>query len=464
MGLEDKILALEALVSNLLKEVASLKAENSTLKKEVKDLRAQLKQNSKNSHKPPSSDLIKTALPRKKGGKRGGKEGHKGNTLKMVKHADIYETHYPEHCSVCGESLEGLSANLGDEVRQVYDIVLQPIKITEHRYAVVKCKCGSVNCGRFPSYATQSAQYGPNIKAFWTVLNNDCRLPFEKIQQLTSDLFDQKVNIATVLNSGSQCYKKLEKVESYIKSKVLESKVVHFDETGVRTAAKNYWVHVASTPQYTQLFGHEKRGKDAMKSESGILETFSGRAVHDSWRSYFGFDCNHALCNAHILRELTAAKEQGRNWAVKMHELLMSLYEWTDKGKSTAKDYELWHQKFTQITEQGDKEEAPKIKGKRGRPKGNKSRNLLERLIQYQNEVLAFAKYKDVPFTNNLAERDIRNIKTKIKVATSFRTYNGLKVYTRIQSFISTLKKHQLNVFTNLKTVFEGKFDMASLR
>lgn len=433
MGLEDKILALEALVSNLMQEVASLKAENSSLKQEVEELRAQIKQNSKNSHKPPSSDIKKSAFPRKKGGKRGGKDGHKGNTLKMVEKAEQYETNRPQQCKQCGSSLEGLPGRKSDEVRQVYDIVMQPMQVTEYAYEIVTCNCGAVNCGSFPNYTSQSVQYGPNVKALWTVLNNECRLPYEKISQLTKDLFNQPVNVATVLNSTKQCFERLAETEAQIKSKVEQAELAHFDETGVRTSAKNNWVHVASTQQWTYMFGHEKRGKKALDSESSVLPNFKGRAVHDCWSTYFNFDCDHALCNAHLLRELTAAEEQGSQWATKMHELLMAMYHASEKGRSIVLDYESWVDKFQAICALGDQEEPPPQKSKRGKPKRTKSRNLLERLLKYQDEVLAFAKYENVPFTNNLAERDIRNVKTKIRVATSFRTSNGLNIYTRIQ-------------------------------
>lgn len=437
-------------------ELQEVKSENLALKEANRKFRAQLKQNSKNSHKPPSSDIKKPAIPRKKGGKRGGKDGHKGNTLKMVEKADHYETNRPEQCKRCGSSLAGLPGRKGDEVRQVYDIVLQPMQVTEYTYEVVTCNCGAVHCGSFPSYASQSVQYGPNVKALWTILNNECRLPYEKISQLTKDLFNQPVNVATVLNSTQQCFERLAETEAHIKSKVEQAELAHFDETGVRASTKNHWVHVASTKEWTYMFGHEKRGKAALDSAYSVLPNFKGRAVHDCWRSYFNYDCEHALCNAHLLRELTSAKEQGRKWAGQMHELLMTMYHASEKGTSTVPDYESWVKKFQAICALGDKEEPAPQKGKRGKPKRGKSRNLLERLLKYQDEVLAFAKYENVPFTNNLAERDIRNVKTKIKIATSFRTFNGLQVYSGIQGYISTLKKQQLHIFQNIKALFEG--------
>ncbi len=101
-------------------------------------------------------------------------------------------------------------------------------------------------------------------------------------------------------------------------------------------------------------------------------------------------------------------------------------------------------------------EPLPKQRYANKRPKQTKGRNLLNRLVKYKSSVLAFAHYQQVPFTNNQAERDVRPTKTKIKVAGCFRTKKGADIYARIQSFISTTRKHQRNVFNELVAVFDG--------
>ena len=106
----------------------------------------------------------------------------------------------------------------------------------------------------------------------------------------------------------------------------------------------------------------------------------------------------------------------------------------------------------------GEKSEPPPIKtpGKRGRYKRTKGRNLVERLTREKGAVLAFAFNQEVPFTNNLAERDIRPAKIKQKISNCFRTFKGAEVYARIEGFISTARKQNYNVFTELCTTFEG--------
>jgi hypothetical protein len=96
-------------------------------------------------------------------------------------------------------------------------------------------------------------------------------------------------------------------------------------------------------------------------------------------------------------------------------------------------------------------------KARRGKPQNSKGRNLLNRLTKHQDGWLAFAFFEGIPFSNNQAERDIRCLKTKQKVATNFQTFRGAKHYARIRSFTSTLRKHSMNVFQNLIDVFDRK-------
>ena len=112
---------------------------------------------------------------------------------------------------------------------------------------------------------------------------------------------------------------------------------------------------------------------------------------------------------------------------------------------------------FAKILATADKEEPPPTIKKKGRPKKSKGRNLMDRLILYEEYVLNFAITKNVPFTNNLAERDIRPWKTKLKVSGCFRTLDGAKRYARVKGFCSTVKKHGLSVYEQLIAAMDGR-------
>lgn len=464
MNLPSDIPSCHALI---LEQQAQLKRQAVQLTKlmeKVAELEARLNKNSRNSHKPPSSDGLakkpkrKPAFGHKRGKKYGGQPGHKGNTLKMVEVADHLNPLLPNHCS-CGQALDPAEAKL-IEVRQVFDLPEPKLEVTEHQKLGCSCPaCGLYNEGQFPEGVNASVQYGVGIKALLVLLNVAFKLPIKKVQRLLGDLYGYAPNDRTIIEATRSCYEKLARSEKTIRERLKASLVAHFDETGMRVAGKLHWLHTACNKVFTYLFVHPKRGKKALDDEASILPAFNNWAVHDCWSSYFNFDhCLHAICGAHILRELEALKEKGVRWASWFQRYLLTLYHLTDQGKEqlSKKQRQKAEALFQTIWTCADQIEPPPQKkpGKKGRAKATKGRNLLIRFQKHQAALLAFAIHKEVPFTNNQAERDLRPAKLKQKVSGCFRTLEGAKIFARIHGFVSTTRKHQLNVFAELKAAF----------
>ena len=194
-----------------------------------------------------------------------------------------------------------------------------------------------------------------------------------------------------------------------------------------------------------------------IRGEDSILADFTGWAVHDCLGSYFTFsNCKHAVCGAHLLRELEALVETGSAWATSIKELLLSLYHHSGRGKDNVRYFAYWQKLYEDFCQQGLRQEPSPEPTPKARPKKTKGRNLLDRLLKYKDAVLAFAQHSIVPFTNNQAERDLRPAKTKLKVAGCFRTFNGAATYARIQSFIATCRKQKQSTFLQLKNALNG--------
>ncbi len=429
----------------------------------VLKLEAQVSKNSTNNQTPPSSDGLKKkpAFPRKGGGKRGGVQGHKGKTLELVATPDIEVLLLPENCT-CGTRLDKTKAIVGER-RQVFDLPEPQLEITEYQKLVCKCgHCGLTTAGEFPAGINSSTQYGSGVRALSTLLNCGFAMPVKKIQQLFTDLFGYKINEGTIVSNNRRCSDLLQPTEESIKEKLVKAELGHSDETGVRVAGKLHWLHVFSNALYTFFFVHVHRGKEALTDKASILPAFSGWVVHDCWQSYFSFKgCKHAICGAHLLRELTALEEKKVIWAKWFKSYLLTLLDLSRKhdGVLPLAEQDKALNLFNKIAATANEIEPLPIKtaGKGGRPKATKGSNLLNRLITHQEGVLAFAFHKEVPFTNNLAERDLRPAKTKQKVAGCFRTIEGANQQARIYGFISTVRKHQLNIFNDLKNTFQGK-------
>lgn len=433
------------------KEILALKAE-------VGELKMRLNQNSQNSHKPPSSNVYsKSATPRRQGGKRGGKVGHEGKGLDRLTSTEIVEVKIEADRCECGEDLTQVESEIA-EIRQVQDIPKAPVRVIDYPQEKKRCpKCGKVHLGEFPKGVTAPVQYGNNVKALSVLLNNDYKVPVKKVAQLLSDLYGFLPNVATILKFNAKAYEKMEPTENYIKESILSSPVAHSDETGGRIAGVLQWFHVVSTSKFTYLFTHSKRGLEALESSYSLIKDYTGKLVHDSYASYFKILCIiHALCGAHILRELTAQEEIDREWATKMKTFLLKLKD--IKAEENVKNRDKIIKEYQEILSNGKKEEPPpERKSKRGKMTKSKGLNLIERLEKEMDAVLLYAFDPDVPFTNNQAERDFRFIKVKMNVSHCFRSIAGAMHHARIMSVISTARKHNMNVFDTIKSIFEDQ-------
>jgi transposase len=445
--------------AKLRHENAELKAQNSALLQEIADLKARLTTNSNNSHKPPSSDgyAKKPAFPRPKGGKRGGQFGHKGNTLQQVATPDEIVVCAPGTCT-CGRDFTPDDLTL-TEKRQVFELPEPRLVTIEYQLHKATCPdCGQVHVVDAPDGVNAPALYGKNAKALGVFLNVHHKIPLQRVQQMFSDLFGHAINESTLYSANQKCYDLLEPSEQIIKSKISQSKVNHADETGHRVDGRLMWLHAVVNQLFTYLFVDEKRGKLAIQGPKSALNEFIGWLIHDCWGSYFDLkDVKHALCGAHILRELTwLIDNQQSQWAKELKSFLLKVKAMPFEDRIKRRKWILT--KYDKILTQAlESEPSPhKEPDKRGRKKRTKGRNLAERLEKLKEAVLAFAFNPEVPFTNNLAERDVRHVKIKQKVSTSFRTMKGAEIYARISGFISTARKQNRNVFHELCDTFDG--------
>lgn len=447
---EKRIAEQDIVIEKSEKRIIELEYENKRLKR-------QLNQNSSNSSRPPSSDGFKKkpALPKKKKGKVGGQKGHKGKTLQQVENPDRTTLCQPKRCG-CGHEFLPSELSLSEK-RQIFDMPDPKLEVHEYQsYKGICPQCGLIHKGSFPEHVKAVVQYGDNVKAHVTLLNVYYKLPFKKIQRLFGDMFGYNINESTVYGFTKQCFDKLKQSEELIKNSISQQKVAHADETGIRVNGKLHWLHTATSLTHTYLFVHEKRGIKALDSDKSILGSFNNWLVHDCWSSYFGFKgMKHAVCGAHILRELEGLIESDESkWAKTFKTFLLRLYQTEHPHRVRHKNDII--DRYWRICNIADQLEPPPIKspGKRGRYKRTKGRNLVERLIREQNAVLAFAFNEEVPFTNNLAERDVRPAKVKQKISNCFRTYKGAEIYARIQSFLSTAQKQNKDVFIELRNSF----------
>jgi transposase len=440
----------------------------------VQELQARLAKDSHNSGKPPSSDGLgrKSRSLRKKSGKKaGGQIGHRGETLHLVGAPDAVAEHRPANCSNCQAQLSEAAVVVLRERRQVQDLPVTRLQITEHQALHVRCPtCAHISVGVFPAAALSRAQYGPRLRALAVYLLEQQLVPYARLRALLADLFGAHVSLGTLVRWVRQAAQTLEPVEDQIKSALRHAPVVHSDETGVRRSGSLAWAHVASTSQLTHYAIHAKRGTAATEA-IGILPSYRGVSVHDGWAPYrVNTTCRHALCNIHHLRELTFIEEQYHQvWAKELKALLLEMKAATERARSSGEKRlsaalrENFGARYEALLATGLAANPPpqrierSIERKRGRIKQSPARNLLERLWLHQEAVLAFLGDLTIPFDNNQAERDLRMLKVQQKVSGSFRSDGGAAAFARIRGYLSTLGKQGQALLAALEALFSGQ-------
>ncbi len=470
------LLELSRKVDQLTTDFAALKAENAalraecqTLRERVQTLEEQVAKNSHNSHKPPSSDGLAKPKPKslrpKSERPTGGQPGHPGHTLRMAEKPDRIVPHRVARCSGCGRSLAGQEPDRVER-RQVHDLPEPKLEVTEHQAEVKTRPCGCVNRATFPPEAAAPVQYGPRVKSVGVYLGEYQLLPFDRLAEIMRDLFAcESFSEGTLANFKADCSRRLEPVEATIHDLAAAAPVAGFDETGVRATGSLHWLHTVSTRLLTWYYAHKRRGAEAMDA-AGILAEYRGRAVHDFWKSYFDYDCDHALCNAHLLRELTFLwEEQSQKWAKAMIDHLLAIKEAVATASATGllalppADQKRFLKDYEQIVQAGYAQNpAVALHGpkRRGRRKQSKARNLLDRFRDHPDEILAFMRDFAVPFDNNQSERDLRMMKLRQKISGTFRSFQALVNFCRIRGYVSTARKNGVNALDALQRVFRG--------
>jgi len=416
--------------------------------------------NSNNSSIPPSKDPNRKKKARKAKGnktkrKPGGQTGHAGSTLEKTDTPNKIE-----NIEIDRRTLPvGNYNNVGFESRQVFDINVS-LHVTEYRAEILEDEAGNCYVASFPDGVTKAAQYGVGIKAESVYMSQFQLVPLDRVKDHFDNQIGLPVSKGSISNFNKEAFEKLVYFEAWVKRQLLNSKINHADETGINVNGKKIWLHCLSNDRVTLYHPDEKRGKVAMDN-MGVLSNYKGILCHDHWKPYYKYDCTHSLCNAHHLRELERAFEQdGQQWAKLMQDLLIKMNEAVgdSDGTLSPKRITAFQAKYQNILKDG-KMECPiseEKTGKRGRQKKSKSRNLLDRLQDFEADTLRFLTTKDVPFTNNRGENDLRMTKVQQKISGCFRSMEGAESFCRIRSFLSTCRKNGVKPSEALKFLFKG--------
>ena len=448
-------------------EIACRDAEIEALRAELKEVRARSTTNSRTSSKPPSSDGYakpkrKASVPRERGRRRPGHQpGAPGSHLHQVDNPDDTVIHRPSRCEECGRSLAD-GAVVDRERRQVFDLPPVRLLVTEHQAEHRLCRCGATTCGEFPVEVKAPAQYGSGVRAVATYLHVYQHLPFKRAAALLGDALGITIATGSLAAMIAECGQHLGSAGfmERLRELLIASPVIHCDETGGRVGGELHWVHVASTDRLTLLTVHAKRGIEGMNA-AGVLPPYRGVPVHDCWGPYAHYqDAQHALCGAHLLRELDGAADPDlwdQRWAADLAAVLRAAAHAANQARQAGHArvhpavVKNLRRAYNRAIRDGRRVYPVRHSGRRPKPAA-----LLDRLDEQREQVLRFLTDLRVPFHNNQAERDLRMVKLQQKISGCWRSQDGAAAFCTIRSYISTARKQGQNVIDVLRLAFNG--------
>jgi hypothetical protein len=444
--------------------VADLTARLEQALGRIVELEARLKQSSSNSSKPPSSDGMAKPAPKSLRGRSGrgpGRPaGQPGVTLRQVADPDVVVRHVPLVCGGCGDDLAD-AVEVGAARRQVFDVPEPTMVVTEHQIVTVACGCGHHTTAPAPAEATAPVCYGPRIAAIGVYLLHGQFLSVGRTADALCDLFGMPVAPGTVA-----CWVKrsalgiIEHVLPVVADRIAAASVAHFDETGLRVDGRLVWLHSASTATDVLLAVHRRRGTEAMDTV-GVLPRFAGVAMHDAWAPYDTYTAAvHALCNAHVLRELVYVSDTATGESAALADQAINALRQLWRLVSAARA-ERTEPDPGAIAEQAHLLRSAVVLGAqatatRADKLQRKHHALFVGLRDRRDDYLRFLDDPRVPFDNNAAEQTIRMPKLRIKVSGCMRTLTGAEHFAAIRSYTATATRHGLGMLDALTQAATG--------
>ena len=411
------------------------------------------------------------SLRGKTGRPAGKQKGAKGYGIKIPKDAKWNETVLvaPDQCANCPNWEDCSQKNCTTEraAHNVIDVKFT-VEVTPYKPVSVKCpnRDGEIIESDYPENATAPNQYGTNIQALLSCLYIPGMISFDRIHDIFAPMFGLKLSSASIMGFVKRLADKIRHPVSVMFEYLKTVPVVNVDETGADINGKLHWVHTISTECYTFLSLQEKRGTTAMEA-IGFLKEYAGCVVHDCLASYWNFDSvKHAICNGHILRELTGVSrffKDADKWADDMANLLREMVHAKNEAvaaghKSLPPDViQAFSDRFDALIARG-KDIHPEriyIFSKRKRKQG-KARNLLMRMERRKDEIFLSIRQFDVPFTNNTAEASFRMVSKHFRVAGCFRNIEQAKDYIMIWAYLSTARKQGFSYYDAVRQAFVG--------
>ncbi len=383
--------------------------------------------------------------------KIGGQLGHKRHKLEKFKDEEINDeiTHTLNECPNCNSSLELTGEICKDELS--YRFV--PIK-RRHRFLTYKCSCCNQEVHeKIPTRLKEENQYGSEIQSLVLTLGNEGNVPLNKIRRIIRGFSHNEIDISEGYISKLQkkASQKLEQFKQDLYLELLKQDLLYWDDTVIMVNKNRACLRFYGTDKLAFYVAHLQKNKDGIL-EDAILNTLSKntKVMHDhnkvNYNSAFSF--TNIECNVHLIRELEKCNMNTcHQWCSEFKKLIQQTIH--DRKELLEKDIEKFEdkyiinfdEKFNNILLQGI-EENKSIKEKYYH---KEERNLINRILEYKTNYFMWLHDFSIPTDDNMSERALRGVKSKMKVAGQFQNIEYAKYYSNIKSYIETCYRNNIN-------------------
>ena len=440
---------------------ATIKEKDELIEKllnEIDRLKNQINKNSSNSSKPPSTDTGKKDKSganlynsRKKTDKKiGGQKGHKGHSLTKEKVEKMIEDKLVETRTIYHES----NNRNGKDVTK-YRIGLEVnVYVEKHIF-----KHNPKTEEKIPKEFYTDVTYDNSIKALTIELGTYNVVALDRLSDLFSVLSKGVIDISngTLVNFLKEFSLKSKPTLDNLENDLLNKALMNTDET---TNDNKWYIRNYSNSETVIYKPHKNKGHKQIE-EHDILTRYTGGIIHDHDTAMYKYGNKNIECIVHLGRYLEELIQNIKEitWPKKLKELLF---------KTNYERKELINQNITMFSNHQTrnieneydyliklaKEENQKIDSKFYKDKAVK---LTRRCEKYKENHLAYIYDFNIPFDNNLSERDLRIIKTKTKISGGFRSEQGAQIYCDTISIIKTAKKRGINPFKAILAIFNNE-------
>jgi transposase len=418
-----------------------------TLRSEI----AQLRQNSSNSSKPPSSDppgIVKRESG-PTGRKRGGQPGHEPSRRELLppEQVDQFEDHWPTACEECQAILpRELRTELGEPARhQVTEIPRVHARVTEHRLHSQCCEdCGHATEAVLPLVVPGGA-FGPRLRAVIALCAGRYRLSKRVTQELLSDVLGVDLALGSVSNVERQVSQALAAPVEEARAFVRQQPVVHADETSWREAKSRAWLWTAASALVTVFL--IARGRGAAVAKQILGENFGGVLVVDRWPAY-EWTKSRQLCWAHLLRDFQGFIDRGGKGGVLGEKLLLQTRIMFGLWRR-VRDKTLLRTTFQRRMKPIERRILRLLREAHLRAEP-KTSGVAREIVARRNYLWTFVDSEGVEPTNNAAERAIRPAVLWRKGSFGTDSIDGSRFVERILTAATTLKQQRRHVLEYL--------------